>query len=53
MAIRTPKPKEDTICTECWKHIYQCDRYIWAKGKNGRVNFVHEDCYKKMCERKK
>lgn len=46
---RIPKPKEDTLCNECWQRIYSYQNYVWAKSKGGRVNFVHSDCYKKLC----
>ena len=49
---KNTKPKEDTLCNECRQRVYSYQNYVWAKSKGGRVNFVHKDCYKKLCGNK-
>lgn len=48
------KPNEKTKCVECGKDIHEDDKYYWAKqrGKNGKVNFMHEECYQKLLPKK-
>lgn len=54
----TVSPDEGVKCIECGEKIYPNDKYFYAKsskigsgafGHKG-VNFIHVDCYKKMCK---